>query len=453
MSQAEAIAAQAIEAARKAGADQVDVVLAEGDALEARVRDAAVDFVTQSRERVLGLRVLVSGRDGNRTAVTSSSDWTEPTIAKLAGETVALARTTAEDPAAGLPDGGFASDWPDLGLSDAGDRGVSVEARIEDAKRAEGAARGLDPRITNSEGSQVSSDFSRITYANSAGFTGSYETASHSLFSEPLATEGESMQRDYWLTVGHTLADLEDPAAVGRRAAERALRRLGGRPVPTCEVPILFDAMTARSLVGHIAGCVSGYAVYRGSSFLAEKRGEAIANARVTVVDDGRRPGGLGSKPFDGEGLPTRRTPVVTGGVLENWLLDTYSARKLGLASTGNASRGAGSGPSVGPTNLWLEPGDATLDELVADTPRGLLVTELIGMGFNPVTGDYSRGAAGLWIENGRIAHPVEEVTIAGNLADMLQAIDAVGSELTWLGRIAAPPLRVAQMTVAGSGG
>jgi len=258
------------------------------------------------------------------------------------------------------------------------------------------------------------------------------------------------MQRDYWMSVAHRLADLEDSAAVGRRAAERALRRLGAGPVETCEVPVIFDPITARSLLGQLAGCVSGYAVYRQSSFLAGKIGENVASDLVTVIDDGRLPGGLGSRPFDGEGLPTRRNTVLQRGRLETYLLDSYSARKLGARSTGNATRGAGSGPGVGPTNLWLEPGDRTLDEIIADTERGLLVTELIGMGFNPVTGDYSRGAAGLWIEGGEVVRPVEEITIAGNMVEMLSTIDAVGSDLLWLSRVASPSLRVARMTVAG---
>jgi PmbA protein len=258
------------------------------------------------------------------------------------------------------------------------------------------------------------------------------------------------MQRDYWMTVHRRLGGLEDPDVVGRRAAERAARRLGARRVPTCEAPVIFDALTARSLLSHLFGCVSGYAVYRQTSFLAARMNETIASDAVTVIDDGRLTGGLGSKPFDGEGQPTRRNLVVQRGRLRSWLLDSYSARKLGLATTGNASRGAASPPGVGPTNLWLEPGRGTLDELVADTGRGLLVTELIGQGFNPVTGDYSRGASGFWIERGELAYPVEEITIAGNLGAMLTGIDRVGGELLWLGSMAAPPVRIARMTIAG---
>ncbi|HVN40851.1 MAG TPA: metallopeptidase TldD-related protein [Myxococcota bacterium] len=443
--------AKALARARAAGADAADAVLAAGDSLETRVRGAEIDFVVQARQRTLGLRALVRGTRGMRSAITSTSDLSPEAIDRMADETVALARATAEDPAAGLPDGGFAETAPeDLGLGAAEDRSVSIEARIDDARAAEAAARARDPRIVNSEGSQAASDFRRVVYGNSLGFLGSYESATHSLTCEPLARENGSMQRDSWFSVARRLAALEQPAAVGRRAAERALRRLGARSVPTCEVPVLFDPITAASLLGQLAGCASGYAVYRKTSFLAGRLGEEIASPLLSAIDDGRRPGGLGTRPFDGEGLPTRRNVLLLRGRLTSWLLDSYSARKLGLASTGNAARSAGSAPSVGATNLWIEPGARTQDEIIADTRRGLLVTELIGMGFNPVTGDYSRGAAGLWIENGEIVHPVEEVTIAGNFGQMLRDVDAVGTDLLWLGRIASPTLRVARMTVAG---
>lgn len=455
MEDAEEIVSRAIECARACGAAAADALLVRSESSEARVRGEEIDFVKQAHERGLGIRVLLRepsrGTPGLSSAVTSTSDLSLETVERMAQETVALARATAPDPHAGLPEAGFASEIPDLRLFDASDAGASVEARIDDALRAEAAARSVDPRIANSEGSQVGSDASTTTYGNSEGFLGSYHSASHSLFCEPLARDASGMQRDYWMTVGRSLASLEDPAAVGRRAAERALRRLGGKRVATCEAPVIFDALTAPSLIGQLVGCASGYAIYREASFLAGRLGEQIASDLVTIVDDGRLVGGLGSKPFDGEGQPTRRNVLVERGELRSWLLDSYSARKLGLATTGNAARGVGSTPSVGTTNLWLEPGDAgTLEDIVADTERGLLVTELIGMGFNPVTGDYSRGAAGLWIEGGEIVHPVEEITIAGNLADILGAIDRVGSELEWLGSRAAPPLRVASMTVAG---
>jgi PmbA protein len=435
----------------EAGAHSGDAVFAESDTIEARVRDREIDFVKHAHERVLGLRAFVSGPGGLRTALTSTSDLAPDTIDRMADETVALARATAPDPSAGLPEDGFAADAPDLALFAPGDRHVSVEARIEDARRAEAAARALDPRIRNSEGTSVETGFRRVVYANSAGFVGGYESASHSLFCEPVAHLDGSMQRDWWMTAARRLDALEEPATVGRRAAERALRRLGARKVATCEVPVLFEPLVARSLLAHLASCVSGGAIYRDASFLKDRLGERIASELVTVVDDGRLPSGLGSRPFDGEGLPTRRNVVVEGGRLASWLLDSYSARKLGLRSTGNAARGAAGAPAPGPSNLWLEPGRLSPEEIVRRTERGLLVTELIGMGFNPVTGDYSRGAAGLWIEGGRIVHPVEEVTIAGHLGEMLAAIDLVGSDLLRVGAIAAPTLRVARMTVAGS--
>jgi PmbA protein len=449
--EAASVIERALAHARALGAAAADAMLVESDGLEARVRDREIDFVTQARERTLGIRAFLGNGKGLRSALTSTSDLALAAVTRMVEEAIALARATAPDPAAGLPEGGFTTEIPDLGLFDPADRAVALGARIDCARRAEAAARATDARITNSEGSQVGSHFHRVVYGNSAGFLGEYESASHSLFCEPIACEKGAMQRDYWMTLHRRLGGLEDPVEVGRKAAGRALRRLGARRVPTCEVPVIFDPLTARSLLSHLLACVSGYAVYRQTSFLAGRIGEAIASERVTLVDDGRRPGGLGSRPFDGEGQPTRRNVLVERGRLRGYLLDTYSGRKLGLASTGNASRGASSAPSVGATNLSLEPGAQSLEEIVARTPRGLLVTELIGQGFNPVTGDYSRGAAGLWIEGGELAHPVEEVTIAGNLGEMLRALDAVGSDLVWLGSIASPSLRIARMTVAGS--
>ncbi len=442
-------AARALARITAAGATG-DVVLVESQSHEVRVRGDEIDFVKQARERALGIRALVANGDGTRSAITSTSDLEHEAVDRMVDETVALARATAPDPSAGLPDGGFAEDLPDLKLIVPGDRNVTVEARIEDAKRAEQAAREADPRLTNSEGSQASSDFGEVVYANTVGFVGGYASASHGLYSEPLAEADGSKQRDYWMTASRRLDELEDPASVGRRAAARAVRRLGARSVKTCEVPVIFDELNARGLLGQAAGLVSGYAVYRQQSCWADQLGEVVASDLVTVIDDGRVPGGLGSKPFDGEGLPTRRKKVIDRGRLETWLLDTYSGRKLGMESTGNASRGVGGGPRVGSTNLWIEPGRHTLDEIIADTERGLLVTELMGMGFSPITGDYSRGAAGLWIENGEIAYPVEEITIAANFKDMMKGIDRVGSELLWLGRIASPALRIERMTVAG---
>lgn len=435
--------------AGRAGARAADAFLVEGDSVEVRVHGETVEHVKQSRERSLGIRAFVAGAGGLRSAVTSTSDLSAEAVDAMAEDAVALARATAEDPFAGLPEGGFATDFPELGLLDPSEH-VDVEARIESAREAERAARALDPRITNSEGSDASSDRTRVVYGSSQGFLGEYETAVHSLVAMPIAASNGSMQTDYWVSVARRLDALAAPAEVGREAARRALRRLGARRAPTCEVPVLFEPMTARSLLGNLVGCLTGQAVYRQSSFLAGRLGETIASEHVTVVDDGRIPGGLGSKPFDAEGQPTRRNVLVEAGRLRSYLLDSYSGRKLDLPSTGNAARGPGSGPSAAPTNLWLEPGELDLAEMVRRTERGLLVTWMFGTGFNPVTGDFSRGAAGLWIEDGELRHPVEEITIAGNLGEMLGAVDLVGSDLLWLGSIASPSLRVARMTVAG---
>jgi PmbA protein len=443
------IVAHATERLTRAGVSG-DVVAVESDSHEVRVRGDEIDFVKQARERGLGIRALIASDEGTSSATTSTSDLMLESVDRMVDETIALARATAPDPSAGLPEGGFAEDIPDLALYTESDRNVAVEARIEDARRAEEAARATDERITNSEGSQASSDFAEIVYGNTEGFLAGYPSSSHGLYAEPLAEEGGVKQRDYWMTVGRSLQDLEDPAAVGRHAAQRAVRKLGARPVATCEAPVIFDELNARRLLGQIAGLVSGYAVYRQQSCWADQLGEVVASELVTVIDDARVPRGLGSKPFDGEGLPTGRKKVIDEGRLSTWLLDTYSGRKLGLPSTANASRGLGGPPGVGSTNLWIEPGDKSLAEIIAETERGLLVTELMGMGFNAVTGDYSQGAAGLWIEGGEIVHPVEEITIASNFKDMMKGIDRVASELVWLGSVASPALRVDRMTIAG---
>ncbi len=290
--------ARALARAKQAGASEADAMLLEADSISvarARRRDRLRHPGARARARHPRLRAPATA--GSPCGSTSTSDLAPETIDRMADEAVALARATAPDASAGLPDGGFASDAPDLALFDPADRDVAVEARIEDARRAEAAARALDPRIMNSEGSQVASEFRSVVYGNSAGFLGSYESASHSLFSEPLARENGAMQRDYWLTAARRLDRLEDAAAVGRRAAERALRRLSAKRVATCEVPVLFEPLVARSLLGHIAGCVSGGAIYREASFLAGRLGERIASELVTVIDDGRLPGGLGSRP------------------------------------------------------------------------------------------------------------------------------------------------------------
>jgi PmbA protein len=406
-----------------------------------------VDVVKSAREQRLGLRVFF----GRRAATTATSDLSPASLDKLAEDTCALAQAAAEDTCAGLPDlEALARKLPDLDLYDGEGEAMPPEDRIALARRAEEAALRADPRIKNSEGAEFVTAFGRVVQANSLGFTGEYRGSSYSLSVSPIAQEDGGMQRDYWYTVNRRFARLEDAAAVGRRAAERAVRRLGARKVPTRQVPVVFDPEMAAGLMRTLASAASGYAIYKNASFLLGKLGQPIAARGITVVDDGTMPGALGSKPFDGEGVATRRTVVVDGGALRSYLLDTYSGRKLGMRTTGNASRSVGDAPSVGPTNLWLEPGTASPATIVRSIKTGLYVTEMLGSGVNLVTGDYSRGATGLWIENGEPAYPVEEITVAGNLKDMLLAVEAVGNDLEWRGRIAAPTILIGKMTVAG---
>jgi PmbA protein len=440
----------AVAAALRAGADAADALQAVSDSFEARVRGDEVDYVKQARERALGLRTLVKGARGFSTALVSTSDLAPAAIEQLAADAVALARATAADADAGLPSEGFAAAWPDLGLLEPADREVSIEHQLAQARAAERAARAVDPRIVNSEGTSVGASFDAVAFCTSTGFEGGYEGAHHSLACSPVAAANGAMQTDWWMTVARRRGALEAAEAVGRRAAERALAQLGAKSLPTQRVPVIFEAPAARAVLGNLAGCLTGGAVYRKTSFLAGRLGERIGSDAIHVVDDGRLPGGLGSRPFDAEGQPTRRTVAVEHGVLRSFLLDSYAAKKLGLASTGNAARGIGSAPAAAPTNLWLEPGRASLEALLRDTGRGLLVTGLFGQGFNPVTGDFSRGARGFWIEDGVRAFPVEEITVAGNLAELLRDVDAVADDLLWLGSLGAPSFRVAQLTVAG---
>jgi len=433
--------------ARARGATEADGFLIEEQHFNASVRLGQVDTVKHSREQRLSLRVFA----GKASAAASTSDLSRDSLERVVDDATALARVTAEDLHAGLPDPAeLIERVTDLELEDDGAEELSPEAKIEVARRAEAAALETDPRIANSEGAEYWDRRARYVYATSHGFARGYATTSFGLSVSPVASAGGEMQRDYWFSAARHRAALEDPAAVGRTAARRALRRLGARKVKTVEVPVVFDPDTAASLVRSIAGAASGPTLYRRASFLLDRLGKRIAAPSVTIVDDGTMPRALGSRPFDGEGLATRATVVVGDGVLESYLLDSYSARKLGLRSTHHASRD-GSGVGVATTNLMLKAGSVSPDDLIRSVKRGLYVTELIGFGVNGVTGDYSRGAAGLWIDNGELAYPVEEVTVAGNLLEMLAAIEGIGNDLVLRDRTVSPTLLVGRMVVAGN--
>jgi PmbA protein len=382
--------------AKRGGATEADIIIADGETFSVQVRLGAVDRLTKAREKHLGLRVFV----GKRSASTSTSDFSPDSLDQLVAETCTLAKAVVEDPVSGLPaKDQMAGEVPDFDLYDP--TRLNTEQQIELAKRVEAAAMSTDERVTNSEGGDFDSSSGRVVLGNSHGFLGEYQSSSFSMSVSPIATDPETgaMQRDSWYDVRRKFAKLDSPEMVGLEAARRTVRKLGARKVSTQRVPVVFDSETAGSLMGNLCSAVSGYALYKGASFLAGQLDKPLAPEFVTVYDDGRVVGGLGSRPFDGEGLPTRKTTVVERGVLKSYLLDTYSGRKLGLASTGNASRSVGENPSVGPTNFYLAPGTKTAQDIIKTVKQGLYVTDLIGFGINMVTGDYSRGASGFWIE------------------------------------------------------
>jgi PmbA protein len=450
----ELLAADAVAMAMKAGASDAEAVAREGDEFAVNVRMGEVEKLIESGSRGLGLRVFA----GQRSASTSTSDLTPEGIRQLVEGAMALARITEEDPCSGLPDAAeFGSYAGDLHLYFEDVYSLPGPERIEWARRAEAAALAADPRISNSRGGSFEAATGRKVLANSRGFLGGYRTSYAGVAAAPLAKdENGQMQRDYWDSNARRIGDLDSPEAVGREAALRALRRLGAKRMPTQQVAVVFAPETARSLIGSVFEAASGNAVWRSASFLAGKLGEEIAAAGLTIVDDNTMllpngTGGFGSSPFDGEGLPSQRSVLVERGVLKNYSLNTYAARKLGMKSTHNASRGLAGAPGIGPGNLYLEPGTQTPEEIIKGVQTGLYVTSLIGFGVNLVTGDYSRGATGLWIENGELTHAVEEVTIAGNLKDMLRNVTAIGNDLVFRSAAASPTIRIDGMMLAGS--
>ena len=441
------IAEQVVHRAKQKGASGVDAFIREEETFSVTVRMGEVETLKEAVSRGLRLRVFL----GKRTAISQTSDLTPAVVDKLVDETVEMARLTSEDESGGLPDAAvFGSEFPDLQLADASWNHLKPEERIDWARRAEAAALKADPCITNSEGGSFDYARSRTVVANSLGFAGSDEGTEASIAAVPIAHSPEGMQRDYWVSVARHRDRMQSPEEVGRRAAERAVRRLGARKVRTCQAPVIFDALTARTLLGHIFQAVAGDAVYRRSSFLVDRIGDVIAAPQITVLDDARLMGGLGSQPFDDEGVPTQTTPIIENGVLRNYLHSAYTARKLRSRPTGNGARTGAGSVSVGPTNFYLKPGEQTPEEIISSVDSGLYVFELIGFGVNPVSGDYSRGAVGMWIEKGRFAYPVQEVTIAGNLKQMLKDIEIVGNDLTFTGAIAAPTLKIRNMVISG---
>ena len=435
-----------VERALARGATDAECTIAEGDEFTANVRMRELESLKEAGSRGAGLRILV----GRRTGSSYTSDLSPEGIEKLVHSAMELADITTEDPHAGLPEREELGSIGDMRLYSEDVEGLDTALKVDLAKRAEEAALSFDPRIGNSEGASFDTYAGRHIFANSRGFADEYRSSVCSLGVAPVARDGESMERDSWDTTARSFAALESPESVGRTAARRALRRLNAVKVDTQKVPVVFEPRVARSLLDHIFEAVHGMSIYRHESFLAGMLGEKVANENLTVVDDGTIPGLFGSSPFDDEGVPSRRTVVIERGVLKSYLLNSYAARKLGMKTTGNAARGLAGNAGIGHGNFFAEKGVQTPEQIVAGIPNGFYVTELIGFGVNVVTGDYSRGAAGLWIRGGELAYAVSEVTIAGNLKDMLAGLEALGSDLEFRGSVAAPTIKIGEMTVGG---
>src|ERR1700726_2080972 len=442
------LAQDIVRRAMNGGATAAECVVREGDEFSTLVRLGQVETLKESGSKSIGVRVFF----GQRAASTSSSDFSSQGLDRMVKSALELSKITSEDPFGGIPEASqLGSLTGDLDLYHEDVYSLPGPDRIDYARRAEKAALDFDPRIKNSDGGSFDAATGHKVLANSHGFVGEYRRSYCSVAAIPIAQdENGAMQRDYWYSVARTLKKLDAPEKVGKTAAERTLRRLGARKAKTAQVPIVFDPMVSTSILDHIFEGVNGDSVYRGASFLAGKVGQKIAGDQVNVIDDGTMPGGFGTSPFDGEGVPSRRTVVIKNGVLKSYLLNSYSARKLGLQTTGNASRGLAGTPGIGPGNYFLQPGTKTAKEIIAEIPEGLYVTEFLGHGANLVTGDYSRGASGMWISGGEFAYPVEEITVAGNLKEIFFNISEIANDLEFRGSVASPTLRIDGLTVGG---
>lgn len=433
----EEIAADVLKHAKQGGATACETDVSEGFGQSATVRKGEVDTIEYNRDKGIGVTVYVGQQRGHA----STSDFSPDAVRATVEAAVSIARFTAPDPCAGLADPELlAQDSPDLDLHHPWQLGV--EDAIAAARRCEEAAFAVSPQITNSEGASVSTQQSHFISANSNGFVGGYASSRHSVSCSVIAGEGDAMQREYWYDSRRDAGELIAPEAVGERAARRTLARLGARKIKTCEAPVLFEAPLAVALIGNFVHAVSGGSLYRKSSFLLDSLGQPVFSPIVNIAERPLIPKAFGSSPFDSDGVATRDREVVSGGVLNGYFLSTYSARKLGMQTTGNAG---------GSHNLIVGAGGADFDGLVRQMGRGLVVTELLGHGVNYVTGDYSRGAAGFWVENGEIQHAVEEITIAGNLRDMFRRIVAIGNDALPRGAKHCGSILIERMTIAGN--
>ncbi len=443
----EALAKKLMARAKKKGAQQAEVFIEVGREASVRVRDGEIEDLTQATSKGVGIRVFVNKRLG----FAWTSDFTEGSLNGFVDRAVQLAAAAAPNPLNGLPDRSSLKGHANVGaLFDPAIANLRPEWKIEAAIEMEKAGKSVDPRIKTFESVGAGESVSEVYLASSEGFTGGYQGTYAFLFAVPVAAEGDQLQTSYWVDYKRFFDKLDTPESVGKEAARRAVRMLGAKKVKSQRVPVIFDPMMAASFVGSVASACNGDAVFKQSSFLASKLGEKIAPSTVTIVDDGLLKDGIATSPFDGEGVPTRTTKVVDQGVLNAFLYDAFTARKAKTQSTGNAARGYRTMPHIGTNNLYLQAGDQRPEDIIKGVKNGFYVTAMLGHGANLVTGEFSRGANGLWIENGELTKPVQEVTVAGHLIAMLQGIDAIGNDLTFRGSTAAPTIRFKELTVSG---
>ncbi len=442
------IAVRAVEMAKRHGADDVEVVVREGAELAAKVRKGEPELVHEAGSRALGLRVFKD----QRAALTYTSDLRPDSLDSFMADTVALAAISEPDELHRLPERELmATEIPELDLYDESVLSLDAAQCLDMAKAGEKAALDYDERVTNSDGASFSRVVGASAFANSQDFVGGYRSSYVSLYVEPICDDADDKKRNgYWWSGGRFLDMLDAPEAVGTEAARRTVATLGSRKIDTCEVPVVFDPEVGRSLVGTVFSVTNGSSMYRKSTYLLGREGKEMASPLVTIVDDPLIPRAPGSRPFDGDGLATRKNVIVRKGVLETVLCDVYCGRKLDRPSTGSAGRGLGGSTAPTTSNLVMEAGDISRDELLRQTEKGLYVTSMMGFGFNPVTGDFSRGAAGFWIEDGKLTFPVSEVTVSCNFDELLKGIDLVADDLKMRTSTAAPTFRVARMTVGG---
>ena len=441
------LAEEIVERALRHGATEADVLIETGAEFNVKVRAGEVESIRQASPGGLGLRVFADNRLGFSTSAELDRNRIDPLVAR----TVALARETAADPANALSEEtGPGEPFEPLELFDPEVTGRTIDEKIRQALEMEKVALDFDPRIVQVSNTGVGDYSGEVYFASSRGVTGHYRGSHAWLYCMPIAQDGGGMETGWWVDHRRFLDALEAPESVGREAARRAVRMLGARKISSCEVPVIMEPEMAKEFIAGILGAVDGDTVYKQASFLAGRIGEVVTSPLMTLVDDATLDRAVGSRPFDGDGLPTRRNRIVDRGVLKTYLYDVCTARRAGVRSTASASRGRGGLPSIGPSNFFLEPGGSSRESILGETSRGILITKMMGRGLNTANGDYSRGAAGLWIEDGVPVYPVDEITVAGNMLTMLERVDRVGNDLDMRGALGAPTLRFSALAVGG---